>query len=51
MHDGTIIWMAVLAVFGATFFLIAAYVAVTGVADVRALLTRHRTGSPDPERS
>lgn len=38
MPDGMLIWLILFAVFGACFFAIAAYVSVTGVADVKALL-------------
>lgn len=40
MPDGMLIWMIIFVVFGICFFAIAAYVAVTGVADVKALLSR-----------
>jgi hypothetical protein len=48
MHDGAVFWMTLLAVFGTCFFAIAAYVAVTGVADLRALLRRPGDGPDGP---
>ena len=40
MHSGILIWLILFGFFGICFFVIAAYVAVTGVGDVKALLTR-----------
>ncbi|HYE57195.1 MAG TPA: hypothetical protein VD948_01770 [Rhodothermales bacterium] len=47
MPDGIVIWLVLGAVAAVVFFGVAAWAAVTGVADVRDLLHRHR---PDDDR-